>query len=355
MILQVINSLRIGGAERFVIETAVQMHKTGNPVEVLVFDRAITPFTKILSESGVKIRYTQSSSYFSPLNIITFIGIILSRRYNVIHTHLTYAQFWGAIISLLNIHRKKLVTTEHSNENNRRGNRGLRIIDLFIYSRYSTIICISETVRESLLGWLKCKNTSKYIIIPNCVNCEKFQDASPLDRNVFGLSASQIVIMMVGRMSKAKDQLTIIRATESLPDDYVCILVGDGETLPTIKAAVRNPNKTIFTGARIDIAQLLAMCDIYVQSSHWEGMPTTVLEAMAAGKVVLGSNVKGNKDIIPAEQQFEEGNSKELASKILNIDQFRDQAIARQNIELNRFSLNVICNQLCQCYTKDVK
>lgn len=58
------------------------------------------------------------------------------------------------------------------------------------------------------------------------------------------------------------------------------------------------------------------MCDIYVQSSHWEGMPTTVLEAMAAGKVVLGSKVRGIIDIVPKEQLFEEGNDAQLATMI---------------------------------------
>lgn len=351
MILQVINSLHIGGAEKFVVETAVRMHKTGHAVEVLILDRSDTPFLSVLRENGIRVRYGLGRSYLSPLNLITVVKILWSGRYEVIHTHLTYAQLWVAVGSLFGFRKVMLITTEHSNENNRRGNRWLRIIDKFIYSRYTKVISISRTVRDSLVGWIKPRDCSKYVVVPNCVDVVRFRNAMPVARYDLGLNDRPIVVMMVGRMSPAKDQITLLKAVEALPEKYVCVLVGDGETMEEVKKAVSIPDKVIFTGARTDVPELLKMCDVYVQSSHWEGMPTTVLEAMAAGKPVLGARVRGVVDIVPDEQQFEEGNYLQLADMIVGITPEKyDSIVVKQNEIINGYSLPNITNMILAIY-----
>ena len=120
MILQVINSFNIGGAEKFVVEFSTQLKRTGEQVEILTFDRHQTAFCKILKSRGINIKYTLSENYLSPLNMLTFAKVMWSKRYSCIHTHLTYAQLWVSLVSLVNFRNKKLFTTEHSNNNNRR-------------------------------------------------------------------------------------------------------------------------------------------------------------------------------------------------------------------------------------------
>ena len=351
MILQVINSFNIGGAEKFVVEFSTQLKRTGEQVEILTFDRHQTAFCKILKSRGINIKYTLSENYLSPLNMLTFAKVMWSKRYSCIHTHLTYAQLWVSLVSLVNFRNKKLFTTEHSNNNNRRKYKFYKLVDKFIYSRYDRIFCISESTRISLLDWVLPFNASKYIIIPNCVDIEYFRNARSSKREDFGFKNTDKIILMVGRMSDAKDQSTIIRAIEQLEDDYKCLLVGDGEMIAYVRSTVTLLNKTFFTGTRLDVASLLKMCDIYVQSSHWEGMPTTVLEAMAAGKVVLGSKVRGIIDIVPKEQLFEEGNDAQLATMIKNITHERNQSILskQENVVVN-YSLSKITSDILRHY-----
>ena len=352
MILQIINSLNIGGAEKFVVETALQFKKNGCKVEVLVFDRRESPFVKILTDSGIKVRYTLSKKYLSPLNLLTFIWVVWSSKYKVIHTHLTYSQLWCAIASILNFRGKKIITTEHSNNNNRRSSSILNLVDKFIYSRYATVVCVSESVRESLIGWVKPKSVSKYVVVPNCVDIDKFRKTiNQLSRYEFNIDSSDIVVLMVGRMSSAKDQITLIRSVEMLPDSYKCVLVGDGDTFQEVQDSVINKTQIIFTKARTDIPQLMAMCDIYVQSSHWEGLPTTVLEAMAAKKIVLGSKVKGNIDVIPTAQLFEHQNSCQLSELIARYA-YTDNAteLGEQELIIQKYSLHKVASQLESIY-----
>lgn len=351
MILQVINSFQTGGAEKFLVEFSTQLQRSGEQVEILSFDRCQTNFYRLLQCRGIVVRHTMSEKYMSPLNLLTFVRVMCSGKYSCIHTHLTYAQIWIALVSALNFRRKKLITTEHSNNNNRRKYNLFRWIDKFIYSRYDYVFCISESTRSSLLDWIMPINSSKYKVIPNCVDIQYFRNAKGADRKNFKFKNTDKIILMVGRMSEAKDQPTIIRTVERLREDYKCLLVGDGETMNRVQSTVNIPEKTFFAGTRLDIASLMKMCDIYVQSSHWEGMPTTVLEAMAVGKVVLGSAVRGNIDILPKEQLFEEGDDEQLAKMIERLTPQRMQLIvSKQEGIVADFSLGKITDEILKFY-----
>lgn len=351
MILQVINSLNTGGAEKFVVEITTQFKKTGHLVEVLTFERKDTPFAKELKQQGIPIRYTASEKYLSPLNLFTFVSIIFSNKYKVIHAHLTYAQLWLSIASLLNFGRKRLFTTEHSAQNNRRASKLLRVVDKFIFSRFDKVISISSSVEQQLMAWVKPRKRDNYVVIPNCVNIDNLNKALATSRLEFGIDSNAKVVTMVGRMNTPKDQPTVIKAVESLPNEYVCLLVGDGPTLCSVKQTVNQKGRTIFTGARSDVASLIKMSDIYVQSSLWEGMPTTILEAMACGCVVLGSNVDGVRDILPDEQLFEQGNYQQLASMIEQMTtEHKNAMIEKQNQFVKSYSVENITNKILSLY-----
>lgn len=351
-VVQIINSLSTGGAEKFVVETALQLKKDGLDVEVIVIDRSDSHFSKTLRDNGIKINYTLSPRLLSPLNFFSFIRIVNSSKYNVVHTHLTYAQLWCSLASLFKFRTTKLVTSEHSNNNNRRGHRLLRIVDKFIYSRYSKVLCVSETTKNSLIEWLCSKNNEKFVVVENCVDTEQFRNViDPIQKSSLGLSSCDKVVMMVGRMSEAKDQKTLIKAVEMLPKEYKCVLVGGGDTSDKVKSCICDSTRTIMTGNRTDIVQLIAMCDIYVQSSHWEGLPTTVLEAMAAGKVTLGSAVRGVVDIVPEEQLFEHENARELAELITKFTtQDIGKAISTQNEILKLYDVKEIAKKIEKYY-----
>ena len=203
------------------------------------------------------------------------------------------------------------------------------------------------------MHWITPRKQSKYIIEPNGVVIEQFQQAVAVERNTWGVDANDIIVMMVGRMNCAKDQPTLIRAIESLPQCYKCVLVGDGDTMDAVKSSVTDLARVIFLGLQSNIAALLKACDIYVQSSLWEGMPTTILEAMAANRPVLGSAVPGIKELLPTEQLFAQGNSTELANMIKDLTpQQQEQIIARQNKIVQDFSISRITNDILTVYAQ---
>lgn len=323
----------------------------------MTFDRVDTFFSDTLRKNGIKINYTTSSSYLSIRNLRTFTRVMSSDKYQVIHTHLTYAQLWVAVAFFLTGKRKKkLITTEHSVNNRRRKYKFLKLFDRFIYARYQTVTCISEATRTSIIKWLGLENKksqSKYITIPNGVDITAYREARPLPKTGFGIRPDDTVVAMISSMGDAKDQDTLIRSMRSLPDTYKLLLVGDGarrSQLEMLADSIGVMEKVIFTGVRSDIPAIMATIDIYVQSSHWEGMPTVLLEAMAAGKVALASNVPGNA-IIPERSLFDKGDAEALARMILSLTPtYREQLLAEQASIIPAYSVEKITDQILETY-----
>jgi glycosyltransferase involved in cell wall biosynthesis len=79
------------------------------------------------------------------------------------------------------------------------------------------------------------------------------------------------------------------------------LLIGDGQEKGFIRHLARQLNirgKVIFAGMQIDVVSYLNIMDIYVQPSHFEGVPNAVLEAMAVGLPVIATDVGGVSEIV---------------------------------------------------------
>lgn len=350
-ILHVINSLRIGGAEQMVSELIPFLIKKHQSVDVLVIQSRESYLEQKLQHTGVKIWYSPFAQFWNPCNFIFILYLIQKEGYDVVHSHLTYAQLWCSVASVFCRRKVKFITTEHSSFNRRRKLVFFRFFDRCIYSGYDHILSISPSTQSSLLSWLRLSNTVKFEVVPNGVNLEKFDKAVSISRKTWDIPDSAIILMMVGRMAEAKDQDTLIRALALLPQEYILFLVGDGTTrIHLMKLAEQNQvsERVIFTGNRKDVPELLKMANLYIQSSHWEGMPTTLLEAMAAHVPVLGSDVPGIRGLLMDDMMFEHANVQNLARKIVSVN--KQQLLKEQQKMISKYDLSNIADQLIDLY-----
>lgn len=349
-ILHIIPSMKTGGAEKMLVELLPKINDETTKCSLLLFDRTNTQFLASIKNAGISVEYTKSSSFFSPLNIFSFLRVLLSNKYDIIHCHLTYPQYWIAFMSFFNLKGKKLITTEHSSNNRRRGKKIFRILDKFVYSRFDKVISISPAAQNQLLEWIKPKNVSKFSVIENCVDIRKFREAIPIPRKEFKMEDSDIILVMVGRMTEAKDQSCLIKAMTLLDSKFKLILVGDGETLEENKNVAKKldlTDRVFFCGARNDIPQILKMADYYVQASHWEGLPTAVLEAMASGLITMGADVPGVRDILPDDLLYRHSDYRELANLIgrISMSPFKSTILERQNQIVDSYDISYISDK----------
>jgi glycosyltransferase involved in cell wall biosynthesis len=113
-------------------------------------------------------------------------------------------------------------------------------------------------------------------------------------------------VICVARLVQGKRHAVLLHALARLRDegaDFECELVGDGpwlETTQALAAKLGLADRVNFLGTRPpeDVRALLAGADVFVLASIWEGLPGSVLEAMAAGLPVVGTNVNGIREIV---------------------------------------------------------
>ena len=317
-ILQVITSLRTGGAEKLIVDTVPMYRERGYDVDVLLFDGTDTPFKRQLEQHGVKIYCLgKGGSVYKPWYIFKLLPFL--RKYDIVHTHNTAPQLFAAIGSVLC--SVVLCTTEHTTSNRRRDWKWYRRIDKWMYSRYKAVISISPATTEELEKHVEVK--CPVYTIPNGIDVRLYNTATPVRRNDIGCSDNAFLLMMVAGFRYQKDQDTVIRALTLLPDNVQLCLVGDGIRRCECEALARKlgvSERVVFTGIRPDVPNVLKAADVVVMSSHYEGFGLAAVEGMAAGKPVIASDVVGLGDIVRNYGCiFQQGNDRELSDIISHL------------------------------------
>ena len=292
-ILHIITSLCTGGAEHLMVDLLPRLRDLDNNVELLLFDGKRTAFYEELEQEGIKIHSLGiGGNVYHPRNIFKLMKYI--GNYDIVHTHNTACQFFAPIAKVLCFSKTKLVTTEHSSNNRRRGKSYLKFADQWMYNRYKKIICISEQPAENLRNYIGDKNY--IIVINNGVDVEKFL------RPIKDITIqNSFLITQVSSFNDAKDQDTLIKALKELPDNYKLQLVGNGarrQKMEELAKELSVSDRVDFLGIRSDIPDILKESDVVVLSSHWEGLSLSSIEGMASGRPFIASDVDGLREIV---------------------------------------------------------
>jgi glycosyltransferase involved in cell wall biosynthesis len=144
----------------------------------------------------------------------------------------------------------------------------------------SKIIAVSEGEKEQAV-----RISSNTIVINNFIDTDAIQSVK---------EEQEQYIVTTGRVAPQKNPTLFNEIALALPD-YHFIWVGDGP----LKEELTSPNITV-TGyiSRSEAVSYVKRAKLYLQTSLWEGMPVSILEAMAASKAVVASNIIGNRDLI---------------------------------------------------------
>jgi glycosyltransferase involved in cell wall biosynthesis len=148
-------------------------------------------------------------------------------------------------------------------------------------------ICVAESERASGLATRAC-DPERTVVIRNGVDV-----GTPVPTRADGAAPT---ILAVGRLQRPKDPLTLARALGLLRAKFSAVIVGEGPDRPRLEAEIRRlglERAVVLAGNRSDVADILARADVFVLSSTSEGLPLSILEAMAAELPVVASSVGG--------------------------------------------------------------
>jgi glycosyltransferase involved in cell wall biosynthesis len=108
------------------------------------------------------------------------------------------------------------------------------------------------------------------------------------------------IVLTLARLDRQKGHCYLLEAAALVPE-AVFVLAGEGPERPALEAqakALGLDDRVMFLGFRDDVCDLLASCDLFVLPSLFEGLPLSVLEAMAAGKPVVATAIGGTDEAV---------------------------------------------------------
>jgi len=317
-ILQVINSLDTGGAEKLLLDSLPKYIERGVDMELLLLNGIKYPFLAELQklDGNIDIHILSKGTVYNPLHIFKIIPFL--KKYDLIHVHLFPALYWVALAKVFSFSTTKLVFTEHNISNRRRG-FFFSFMDKFVYARFRKIVTITSEVEQLLQEHIG-EGKDKFVLIHNGVDISKIRIATPANRADFSISDVEKIIIQVSSFTEQKDQLTLIKAIPLLELPVQLILVGSGPLMDDCKQLAKEwgvADKVQFLGIRTDVPRLLKMADIVVLSSHYEGLSLSSMEGLASGRPFVASRVPGLTQVVDkAGILFPENDEKALAEHL---------------------------------------
>lgn len=356
-LLELRNTYKWGGGPDKTILLSAEQHDPKAVEVVVVYVRDVKDhefqITEMAQGRGLTYYEIPENGKFDPRVLKALREIIIRHDINLIHGHDYKSDFFAYLIKLLMWRRPlALISTAHAWVT--LGFRGelYRRLDLFLMKRFDHLLAVSKSTQDEMLT--AGLPESKISVIHNGIDIDAWNinNVQESFREELGIPSDVPVIGYVGRIMPEKDLETWLRAAALVSKSYPetrFVLVGEGQDAQMISAleslaeSLGIGKKVMFPGYRRKLLPVYASFDIFVLSSLREGLPNSILEAMALARPVVTTDVAGAKELVAhGETGFvvPQGASTELAQNmifLLDNDQIRHQMgqASRMRIEKN--------------------
>ena len=198
------------------------------------------------------------------------------------------------------------------------------------------IFAVSNALRHEIIATGVSGISNKTKICWNSVDINKFNPYGDTSfKNEFGLTDKPIVLF-VGNLIKRKNVESLLEAKKITRSPYYLVIVGDGPLFKKLNKKVVDENirDVIFMGSRNDVESIIPSCDVLILPSFSESFGLVLIEALACGKPVIGSNVGGITEIITEDVGLFV-NPNKVSSIAQAIDNIMDDDYLRERLSSN--------------------
>ncbi len=156
------------------------------------------------------------------------------------------------------------------------------------------IFAVSNALKDEILSTKIKGITDKTSIYWNSVDTEKFKEINNKNKK------NKPTVMFIGNLIKRKNIPTILNAKKKCKTDFNLVIVGNGPLYKDLQKKVKNENieGVIFMGAKKNLENIIPTADLVILPSFSESFGLVLIESLACGVPVIGSNVGGIKEII---------------------------------------------------------
>jgi glycosyltransferase involved in cell wall biosynthesis len=315
--------------------------------------------SKILVPNEIKLYEGNGSvKYFMSL-LKSALG---EKDYDIIHAHTPHVGLLFLIISFFNSNKyiSKSVYTFHSSYNNYKLKNKLLLLPIFAFFR--KIVCCSNSSYENLPVFYLWLAGKRICIIQNGVNLERIDNVLS-NKQMQRKENNFFIILSIGRLIDVKNPTCLLKAFKNCGiKNSKLIFIGNGYLKNSLVNASKCYKNVEFTGLikRNEVYKYLQKADLFVSTSKVEGLPISVLEAMANSCPVILSDIPPHREIaefldfIPL---LDPNNIKEFSEEILKYSKMlprkrKEMGKKCRKLVEKRFSLNIMLKKYEELYSR---
>lgn len=375
VVLQLIKGLDIGGvnggAERFSIDLSENLKKLGYKIIICAFFKMDTDLEKIwlkkISEMGITVfhatKWKGNNNFKTYIDGIKSLSEYLKKQpVHIIHSHFQLGTI-AAIFVKYTLNIPLILRTAHNIyewEKNFYGWIRKLLFSNWIYPLFlDAEVGVSKDIVEKLSHHPGAQiNSGKTKLIYNGINLKKITDKRKADTG----EKNNFIVGSVGRLAEQKGYINLIRAIPLIIKENPSVqfvIIGGGELKDFLNEEARKLNVSDnlhLLGQQENIYDFLIQFDIFVSTSLWEGLPTTILEAAAAGIPIIATSISGNKEFIQDKVNgwlVPPADSNSLAEIIvlsMKSPELRKKFSIAAAEKLNQFSMKEVAEQYDRLY-----
>jgi L-malate glycosyltransferase len=306
-IIYCIDNMQLGGTELNAVRTVERLDRSRFAVEVVCV-RADGPLMARYEAAGIPVHAFPMSSLWGVGALrqgVRLVRLLRDQRIEVVHSHDAYTSVYATLWARVAGVRGVIASRRSWHSPHLRGQmlRANRLAYRFAHAVIGNSPSVARLVETE--GGVP---ASRVVTIPNFLDPQAFDPIPDAERvrllTELGVPSGAFVVGIVARLAPVKDHGTLFHAVaslmESIPAMHV-VVVGDGperQSLETLAASIGLADVVHFAGQRPQAPNLHGLFDVSVLCSISEAFPNSILEAMAAARPVVATDVGGNPDAI---------------------------------------------------------
>jgi glycosyltransferase involved in cell wall biosynthesis len=299
-IAQMLDTLSWGGAQKMQLFLVQSLCPLGVDVTVISLDpEPDSPLPAQLEAAGAHLVTFPFPRFFSPISFLNLIRFLRRQRFDFIHGYLTYSNILGSLAGRLS-GTPFIGSFRNAGYDPKRISARRARLESFCLRHFADgILANGYAVAE--FGHRQVGADVSIDVLPNAVDANLIPQLShdekqSLRRELIG-DPSRTLILSVGRLTPQKGFDHLLQAFARVHVTHpnaALVIAGDGHQFDTLARQIHSlglDGHAVLLGQRDDAPRLLAVADIYVNSSLFEGTPVSVLEAMSAGLPIVATSV----------------------------------------------------------------
>jgi glycosyltransferase involved in cell wall biosynthesis len=377
-VAHLIAGIGTGGAGENTLFTILGLDKKKYRIDLVVGEESRKDILKRIINKKINLIQirpfkARHSFLYDPILLLKLIGLFKRGQYDIVHTHSTKPGILGRIAAKI-AGVPIIIHGLHVNALEVFDSKFINVITILlekITGKFTDAhISVSEIVSKKYLEYGIGKRI-KYFTVRSGMEINKFFNAkgkvnNQQKRQELGINREDFIIGNVGRLEVSKGHHFLFQAIKEIlkfrKDQPIKLLViGEGEEKEKLIKYAKKLNiekKIIFTGYRKDVAELMAIMDLFVFTSLREGLPRVLVQAAAVGIPSVAFNIDGVSEILKDNYNgflIEPTNIKQLVERIIkyidNKESIRIHGKNGQNVVRNRWSVEEMVKRTDQIYS----